>query len=307
MILTLKVIILGLTSIYIYLKLREYTSPEILTFFKQLIPSNGISASIILSFLGLAMVNWFFDILKWKTAIALVKNISIGTAFKQSLYALTVSMATPNRIGDYGAKAFFFAPDQRRKVLFLNFFSNSIQMLVTLLFGLYGLFYMIQRFDLLFSISKLSLGLCLLLIMIFLGYRYKEQQLIINGLTIKKVISKILSLPLTLKLKMIIYSVLKYMTFSFLFYRIMIFYGGQIDFLDAMPLIYAMYLLVSIVPTFFLFDVIVRGGAAVWLFSFMGVHEVVVIGTVLTMWILNFVIPSIIGGYFMFSYTPENR
>jgi hypothetical protein len=66
-----------------------------------------------------------------------------------------------------------------------------------------------------------------------------------------------------------------------------------------------MYLLVSIVPTIFIFDVVVRGGAAVWLFSFVGISETPVLCTVLSMWILNFVIPSIVGGIFMFTYRPE--
>jgi hypothetical protein len=296
LLLTLKVIILGLTSTYVFVKISKHSTPEIISFFEQLQISNGISFWAIISFLGLTMANWFF-----------VQTITYRTAMKQSLYALTVSMATPNRVGDYGAKALFYDPKDRKKVLFLNFYSNSIQMMVTLFFGIFGLLYIIQRFGLTFSYAKLTVGLCIGLILLLLGYRFKEQQLIINGLTISKVIDKITSFPSALKLKTIAYSILRYLIFSFLFYRILVFYGASITYLDAIPVIFAMYLLVSIVPTFFIFDVIVRGGVAIWLFSFLGIQEVIVISTVLTMWALNFVIPSIIGGYYLFSYSPDYR
>lgn len=307
LLLTLKVLILGLTSTYIYIKISDYTTPELINFLNKLQLSDQLPVMSIISFLVLTLGNWFFEILKWKTVIAYFKDIPLRIAMIQSLYALTVSIATPNRLGDYGAKALFYDSKNRKKVLFLNFYSNSIQMIVTLFFGIFGLFYIVQRFGLSFSSTKLTAGICILLFFLSLGYWFKERQLIINGLTISKVIDKIASLPWKLKLKTIAYSLLRYLIFSFLFYKVLMFYGASIPFTKAIPVIFAMYLLVSIVPTFFVFDVIVRGGTAIWLFSFLGVQEIIIISTVLTMWILNFVIPSIIGGYFMFSYTPESR
>ena len=177
------------------------------------------------------------------------QTITFRTAMKQSLYALTVSMATPNRVGDYGAKALFYDPKERKKVLFLNFYSNSIQMMVTLFFGIFGLFYTVQQFGLTFSYTKLAAGIFFAILLLFFGYRYKERHLIINGITISNVIDKIVSFPRTLKIKTVVYSFLRYLIFSFLFYRILIFYGASIEFLDAIPLIFAMYLLVSILDS----------------------------------------------------------
>ena len=68
-----------------------------------------------------------------------------------------------------------------------------------------------------------------------------------------------------------------------------------------------MYLIASIVPTIFIFDVVVKGGAAVWLFSLAGIPEIPVLSTVLSMWILNFVFPSVIGGFYLFNYKSEIR
>jgi len=68
-----------------------------------------------------------------------------------------------------------------------------------------------------------------------------------------------------------------------------------------------MYFFASVVPTVFVFDVVVRGGIAVWLFSFAGIPEFTVLSTVLAMWILNFVLPSIFGSFFILTYQPAAR
>jgi hypothetical protein len=66
-----------------------------------------------------------------------------------------------------------------------------------------------------------------------------------------------------------------------------------------------MYLLVSIIPSFFIMDVVIRGGVAVWLFSFLGVSEIVVLSTVFFMWMLNTVSPALIGSYFVLTFKPK--
>jgi hypothetical protein len=68
-----------------------------------------------------------------------------------------------------------------------------------------------------------------------------------------------------------------------------------------------MYFLVSVIPTFFIFDVVIRGGVAVWLFSFLGVPELVILSTVLAMWLLNFVLPALFGSFFVLTYQPATK
>jgi len=62
-----------------------------------------------------SIINWFFEIIKWKTLVFSIKNISFQEALKQSLGSLTASLFTPNRIGEYGAKAFYFYKTKRKK------------------------------------------------------------------------------------------------------------------------------------------------------------------------------------------------
>jgi len=176
---------------------------------------------------------------------------------------------------------------------------------VTSLFGIIGLLIMIEKYRIPFSYKNVSLGLLVVTLLIVLGFIFKKQQIVLKNLSISKVISKFKELPFQIKIKTIVYSISRYLVFSFLFYSLLQFFGAEISLLQSIPLIFSMYLLVSIIPSFFIFDVVIRGGAALWVFSLVGVSEITIVSTVLTMWLLNFVIPALFGSYFLFSYKPE--
>ena len=123
---TLKVLILAITFVYIYIRLTDTESLPLADFLDAFNQQALRSLPLIIIFFGMATLNWFFEILKWKTVVSAIEKISFFTALKQSLSSLTVSLATPNRIGDYGAKAYFYEPKKRKQVLVLNLVPSSV-------------------------------------------------------------------------------------------------------------------------------------------------------------------------------------
>ncbi|MAP55503.1 lysylphosphatidylglycerol synthase domain-containing protein [Altibacter sp.] len=295
----LKVFILGAIFWFIYAKMTATDSQTLEAFSNSM---QGKALWILPLFVGLAMLNWLLEILKWRTAIQPVQNLSIRDAAQQSLTALAVSLITPNRIGEYGAKAFYFPAEKRKQVLLLNFVSSTAQMATTVFFGSIGILLVATTYDLSFSTHYLLVFAMVLLVLVLLGWNLKERELLIKGFSLQKVYTYITKLPSTLKGKLLLFSLLRYLCFSYLYLKLLRFFEADLALSEAYPLIFAMYLLVSVIPTIFLFDVVVRGGAALWLFSLAGVPELTVLCTVLAMWILNFVFPSLLGSYFLFTY-----
>jgi hypothetical protein len=302
----LKVFILMVTFSYIYSKLTTSDGLQ-LERFTQLLKNREGNIFSLVTFLVLALANWFFEILKWKTIVSIIAPLTFTTAMRQSLAALTVSLATPNRIGDYGAKAMFFQVEKRKQILLLNFFSNSLQMAVTCFFGIIGLMFVVMEFGISFSITKMMLFLISIVCLGYLGYYFKEKQLILKGLSVSKVIQYFRNIARETKLKIFMFSIFRYLIFSYLFYIILLFFGASLPFFEGILIIFSMYLLVSLIPTIFIFDVLVRGGVAVWLFSMAGVPELVVLSTVLSMWLLNFVGPAIWGSFYVITFKPIGK
>ncbi len=302
-----KVLVLAVTFGYIFYKLKNNPSLDFGAFTATIFSKGNVSGYLLLLFLGLAVANWYFEILKWKILVSTFEKINFKTALKQSLASLTVSLATPNRIGEYGAKALFFESRKRKKILLLNFISSGSQMLVTSFFGIFGLLYLFQNFNIPYSVTTLcyfGIGVILLLVV---AYYFKEKELLMKGFSMAKTIQFYRSIPFQIKFKTVLFSSFRYVIFSGMFYGMLLFFGAKISFIEAIPLIFAMYLLVSVLPTLFIFDVVIRGGVAVWLFSFAGIPELTVLSTVLAMWLLNFVLPSLLGSFFVLTYQPITR
>ncbi|WGF93172.1 lysylphosphatidylglycerol synthase domain-containing protein [Aequorivita marisscotiae] len=304
---TAKVLVLTITFGYIYYKLKNYSSVDLEAFTSSVFSKGMVSGYLFLLFLILAAANWYFEIAKWQNLLSTVEKINFKTALKQSLAALTISLATPNRIGDYGAKALFFDVKLRKKILLLNFFSGTAQMFVTTIFGVFGLLYLLQNFNITYSITTVAIALVSVILIFVLGYFFKDKVLLFKDLSVARVFRFYYKLPRQVKLKTILFSVFRYVIFSVMFYALLLFFGGNISVSAALPLIFAMYFLVSVLPSIFFLDVVIRGGVAVWLFSLVGVSELTVLWSVLAMWLLNFVIPSILGSFFVFTYQPVTR
>ena len=306
LLLALKVIILAVTFGYIYVKLTQNNSLPFKDFIANLSFDRRNSLFLLL-FIILAAGNWFFEILKWRTATSIVAPISFKIALQQSLSALTVSLATPNRIGDYGAKIMYFPPDKRKQILLLNFFSNAVQMAITCIFGFIGVLYIVPKFSVEYSTTTIILFLMCILLLGIVAYLFKERQLLLKGLSISSVLSYLGKIERSIKMKVGVYAMIRYFIFSFSFYLLLLFFGAEIIFFEAIPLLFSMYLFVSVIPTIFMFDFVVRGGVAVWLFSLVGVSELVILSTVLSMWLLNFVFPAIWGSFYVANYKLETR
>ncbi|MBT8255865.1 MAG: flippase-like domain-containing protein [Bacteroidia bacterium] len=295
----LKVLILCVTFVYIYWKLNFDSKISMSQFFQSL---QDREPAYLLLFTGMAAINWSFEIVKWKLVISRIRQLSFLAAARQSLMALTVSLATPNRIGDYGAKAYFYDKSLRKQVLLLNLFSNLVQMLITVLFGIFGIAYVVINFGIELSISHTIILITILVVMALTGYFFKEKELFIKGLSIAAVWNYFKSLTSSVVWKVSLFSLFKYLVFSTLFLLMLHFFQRGISIFEVYPLIFAMYLMVSVVPTLFILDVVVRGGVAVYLFSLVGIGEWPILATVTGMWLLNFVLPALWGGYYLITY-----
>ena len=79
-----------------------------------MIDFNVFSIKNIVLLLLFTLINWLLEIKKWKILAQRVMEISLIEATRQSLSSLTFSLITPNRIGEYGAKALYFKKEKRK-------------------------------------------------------------------------------------------------------------------------------------------------------------------------------------------------
>ena len=295
-------IVVGATY-FIYKKLTTNENIDFYAFIQFLSKNNAFSTKNIIFLLVLTSFNWFFEILKWKNLVCLVKQITFFEALKQSLAALTASLFTPNRIGDYGAKAIYYKRPLRKRILLLNLISNMAQMSVTLVFGIVGFSIFITKYNVDISYFNLLryIALVMIIISVFaVGVSYNKFS--IRGFSMDRIKAFIKSIASITHLKNILFSVFRYFIFSFQFYYLLHIFGTDLSYYEAMIIITSMYLFVSVIPTIFVFDVVVKGSIALYLFNFAGVDNLTILSITMLMWLLNFVLPSVFGSFYVLNF-----
>ena len=148
-VLAIKLIIVGGAFYFIYSQLANNDKLDWVLFTEKF-KKNQTFLSI-LFILFLSFVNRFLEILKWQNLVETIRVISLGEATKQVLGALTAAIFTPNGIGEYAGKALFFEKSTTRRIVFLNLICNGVQMILTVVFGIFGLLYFNAYYSILTS------------------------------------------------------------------------------------------------------------------------------------------------------------
>lgn len=246
-----------------------------------------------------SLLNWGFEILKWKLLVQTETRIDFKEATQQCLIAHTASVVTPNKIGEYGAKAYFFKNTKPKKILFLNFIGNSYQMLVTTLFGSLGILYSASLWSL-FSIDTKWFGLLAVIFVVLLLVTYKMGWL-------RKGKAQFKNIARNTHIAIFSISLLRYLLFSSQFLLLLALLGNTADVAHTYPLIWILYLCSSIIPSFALVEFTVKGSLAVFIFSSLQISTASIVATTFLMWFLNYALPAVLGIFYTLHYKSINR
>ena len=288
---------------FIYTKLAENEDLQFSDFLTFLGENDTFSTKNILFLVILSVFNWFFEIVKWRYLASTVKKISFKNALEQSLGGLTASLITPNRIGDYGAKAVYYTKLHRKRIVFMNLLGNMAQMTITTIFGVIGFIFFITSYDVeidYYKITRLVLVILVIGVLTAFGIKYKD--FTIKGYSINRLTNYLKQISMRIHFTNLLLSLVRYLIFSFQFYYLLQIFGVDVNYINAMVVITSMYFLASIIPSISIFDVVVKGSVAVFLFGIVQVNELTVLSIITIMWILNFAIPSLFGGYFVLNF-----
>lgn len=294
LVLTAKFLVVGLAFWFIYKKLSD-TDWLNWSDFQNILKENFTIGSILLILL-LSVANRFFEILKWKNLANLLAPVSVFQATQQVLSALVFALFTPNGLGEYGAKTLFFPKSKAKNVVFLNFVCNGIQMIITILLGIFGLL-ILGYYHWFFGISGA----------VFLGFLFVffSRKFTVKGYSVSKLIQKINEIPKRIHQNNTVLGAGRYLAFSHQQYYLFLLLGVDLPYVLLMASIMTVYFLASCLPNFQFLDFVVKGGVAVYFFGMLGINEWVVMLVVLLMWLLNVVLPVVVGSFFVIKFRPE--
>jgi len=289
LLLLLKLIVVGLAFYFIQSQLadKEWDWNIIAEKWQQ--PN---SIFYILGIVILTFLNRFIEILKWKNLVQIIEPISIWESTKQVLIGITFGIVTPNGIGEYAGKAWFYPKKEAGKVVFLNAVCNGIQVIYAVAFGLIGTLYVNYLHEFIPNIYiHLFFGGLLAVILII----FSIKNISIKGYSLQTIFTFLAEIPKETHRKNIILAFLRYTVLVHQYYLLYRFFDVEIAYGTLLAVVASIYLLASSLPNFQAIDFALKGSVALFLFGFFGVNEWVIALVATSIWLLNLVIPISIG------------
>ncbi len=91
--------------------------------------------------IALMLVNWGLESVKWKYLIENFEPIDFSTAIKAVFSGVTLSVITPNQIGDFAGRVIHLEVMNKFRGSLVTVIGHTAQVIVTLFFGLFSLMY----------------------------------------------------------------------------------------------------------------------------------------------------------------------
>ncbi|MBK6965686.1 MAG: flippase-like domain-containing protein [Bacteroidales bacterium] len=270
---------------------------------------------IIIAFI-LMPLNWGIEALKWKMLINYIEKISYFNAFRSVLTGISMSLFTPNRVGEFFGRVFTLKLNDPFKGVLLTIAGSISQLITTLLFGLISsLFYIKQyirltqtwQWFLYAGIVIFALVIGVLLVMLFLRapvLSARVHSLIRPGWhKIHEYIAVLQSVRRNTLLKVLLLSLSRYVVFSGQFYILLRAFNLEIPVFNAFVLISMTYFVMTAIPTVALVDVGIRGSVAIYFISMYFPGSALVATSILSattlIWIINLALPALFGLLFI--------
>jgi len=255
----------------------------------------------------LMLIQWLLEAFKWKLLLKDIVPLHWIAAFGSILSGITVSVVTPNRIGEFAGRIIHLPNGTRLEGTAFTFMGNIAQMIITCFAGSICLFlgYDVLKLQLHSPESVYSIDLLLLLAPIaavLLMLIYFSSSWILKKLghwrLLRAFANHLLVLSHTSPSRLtcvLVISLIRYLIFIAQYLIVFYFCGFSLDPLQLTIGVAVMLLWLSIVPTFSFMEMGVRWQFALLLFPPAGTGLLAIPLSVTIIWLVNFILPAILG------------
>lgn len=269
----------------------------------------------------LMVINWGIESLKWKWLIAKIERIGFFKSFEGVLTGVSVSMFTPNRTGDYLGRVFILEKANRIEGALITIVGSISQILVTISVGLFC--FLSFFYDYLYSPASLNEYLYTGIVILVPFVVFALVVLYFNIPAFSSFLQKNKGARLRRfnryfsvfswygtrdLLAVLLASLLRYMVFSTQFYLLLKMFSVDVPLIEGLVLISVIYLIMAVVPSIAFADLGIRGSVTLYIIGLyyshnsatVAVPDLGIITATSLLWLINLVIPALMGTFFVF-------
>lgn len=247
----------------------------------------------------LVFLNWSFEAVKWQRLTEGLKPLSFKEAMRDVLAGLATGLVTPNRAGNFIGRIARFDKELRLKGMLRTFYANLVQFSITLIFGLFGLFFLSASvfesgFILVLGGTLIGVAVSILLI-VYPKYLLIRPFSWVIPESVKDGLAELSNFSSRLKRNLMALGTMRYFIFVSQYVLLLIVLNQDIDSLVLYGAVAVMYLIMTLIPSLFMGKLFVREAAGLIVFSSIGIPDNVTILAGFLVWLINIALPGLVG------------
>jgi len=286
-----------LLATYSFLGYKLYTFEHYEAFLKHFQHPSPNQYFWLLIVFVLLPLNIFLETAKWQKIVEKTEHIPFRRALNAVLAGFATGFITPNRIGDMAGRMLYISPANRKISAVYSLLNSFTQNYSIAVIGLpaAGWYFLILKN------SKSDFQQYFILITIFIlisttiYFFLPKIVLLFNNHNKLKPFKRISDLETTDLMRIIIYSVLRFMVFSIQFFGVLQFFGVELSLFEALVSIPTSYLFVTFTPSLAFSEAAIRSSYAVLIIGAFSDNIVGIAFAGFLLWAINFVLPMLIG------------
>lgn len=305
--LLIKVGVLVLALIYIYHQFIE--KGDSLNRFQQLVSHISQQQVILIMAIVvlLMLINWVLESIKWQYLIKRVQKISAWESIEAVFCGLTWAIFTPNRLGEYAGRVLFLPNRKRIHGVFAMAVGAFGQSVITNVLGACALMWYLYTYSHLNIYLYIWIFVSAILFMVFFLVLFFHIQWIVKLLDYIPYVKKyhrffdIMGRYTKAELfKIMAFCLTRFAVFSFQYYLVIHLLIPELGVVKMMLMVLILFFVQSALPSLDLLDVGVRSATASVLFAHITTQSLAVVAAVSSIWLINLIIPAILGSVFVF-------
>ncbi len=246
----------------------------------------------------LVFVNWGFEFAKWNVVLGFSGvRTSWKIRFRSFLAGIITGLLTPNMIGNFIGRMFYFQRRDRVAVVLLTLFANAAQFLASIFFGLIALFWLgIPGKDFAWSHEGFMIATILffsLLTLLYLKFECIPLKLVTGNKYVRRIIP-LMKRRSFFRVKLLLLSIARHFIFSLQYWLLLKTFGLEID-LHWFGWIWQVFFWATLIPSLWFGKLVIRESMALWILAPLTGNPALILFASVFLWILNQAVPAATG------------
>ena len=280
---------------------------DITLYLNEVIGSNQ-SRIWFLAALLLMPANWGLETLKWMFLMKKVEPLPFFSGIQAVFSGVTISVFTPNRIGEYGGRVLYLSPNKRIRGALATLLGSLAQFLTTIIFGGLALIFFFSRYVEGMNLPLLStlIFLVLLSLGIALAFYFHARVVFgwLKGLRIPERFTKYLDVFEFYRnselMQLLWYSMGRYLVFTLQYYFLLQAFQVNLSLTETAIVVPVTFLTMTAIPSIALAELGIREVVALQFIGLVSNNDVGILSASFALWFINLAIPAMVGGLTIF-------